>query len=204
LTYLFHIFAYVTARGHTLIDRELYLPLDWTEDRDRCQAAGIDIRRFASRRNRNWRDACWRVFGMPRSRLLGWWQTRSMAAIWTCVTGWKPPAPSPLPARPDRPRSAPSACTAHLALFFICLSGSGLVVVASPPSKSCQLLPHEMSSEGWLILASSPFSTDICCPSFSLPDFQEISWKCRSSREFPATAVSLVCRFVSTRKETRS
>jgi len=33
--------AYVTARGHTLIDRELYLPLDWTEDRERCQAAGI-------------------------------------------------------------------------------------------------------------------------------------------------------------------
>lgn len=26
---------------------------------------------FASRRNRNWPDACWRVFGMPRSRLLG-------------------------------------------------------------------------------------------------------------------------------------
>ncbi len=33
--------SYVTAKGHTLIDRELYLPLDWTEDRDRCQAAGI-------------------------------------------------------------------------------------------------------------------------------------------------------------------
>lgn len=33
--------AYVTATGHTLIDRELYLPLDWTEDRERCQAAGI-------------------------------------------------------------------------------------------------------------------------------------------------------------------
>lgn len=33
--------AYVTAKGHTLIDRELYLPLDWTEDRDRCQVAGI-------------------------------------------------------------------------------------------------------------------------------------------------------------------
>src|SRR5258707_5535058 len=33
--------AYVTARGHTLIDRELYLPLDWCEDRDRRQAAGI-------------------------------------------------------------------------------------------------------------------------------------------------------------------
>ena len=33
--------SYVTATGHTLIDRELYLPLDWTEDRERCQAAGI-------------------------------------------------------------------------------------------------------------------------------------------------------------------
>jgi SRSO17 transposase len=33
--------TYVTAKGHTLIDRELYLPLDWTEDRDRCPAAGI-------------------------------------------------------------------------------------------------------------------------------------------------------------------
>ena len=33
--------SYVTARGHTLLDRELYLPLDWIEDRDRCRAAGI-------------------------------------------------------------------------------------------------------------------------------------------------------------------
>ena len=37
----FHIISYVTAKGHTLIDRELYLPLDWCEDRDRCRAAGI-------------------------------------------------------------------------------------------------------------------------------------------------------------------
>jgi SRSO17 transposase len=33
--------AYVTARGHTLIDCELYLPLDWTEDPKRCQEASI-------------------------------------------------------------------------------------------------------------------------------------------------------------------
>ncbi len=33
--------AYITARGHTLVDRELYLPFDWIEDRDRCQAACI-------------------------------------------------------------------------------------------------------------------------------------------------------------------
>ncbi len=33
--------SYVTAKGHTLIDRELYLPCDWCEDRERCRAAGI-------------------------------------------------------------------------------------------------------------------------------------------------------------------
>ncbi len=33
--------SYVTAKGHTLIDRELYVPLDWYEDRQRCQAAHI-------------------------------------------------------------------------------------------------------------------------------------------------------------------
>ena len=33
--------SYVTAKGHTLIDRELYLPFDWTEDPQRCQEAGI-------------------------------------------------------------------------------------------------------------------------------------------------------------------
>ena len=32
--------AYATPRGHALIDRELYLPTSWTEDRDRCAAAG--------------------------------------------------------------------------------------------------------------------------------------------------------------------
>ncbi len=33
--------SYVTAKGHTLIDRELYLPLDWIEDPERCRAASI-------------------------------------------------------------------------------------------------------------------------------------------------------------------
>jgi SRSO17 transposase len=32
---------YVTARGHTLIDRELYLPAQWLNDRERCREAGI-------------------------------------------------------------------------------------------------------------------------------------------------------------------
>src|SRR5215813_4566301 len=33
--------AYASARGHALIDRELYLPASWTGDRDRCRAAGV-------------------------------------------------------------------------------------------------------------------------------------------------------------------
>ncbi|MFG2881151.1 IS701 family transposase [Streptomyces sp. NPDC048297] len=34
--------AYASARGRALIDRELYLPASWTDDRARCRAAGID------------------------------------------------------------------------------------------------------------------------------------------------------------------
>jgi SRSO17 transposase len=33
--------AYASVHGHALIDRELYLPASWTDDRDRCRAAGI-------------------------------------------------------------------------------------------------------------------------------------------------------------------
>ncbi|RAJ47986.1 IS4 family transposase [Streptomyces sp. PsTaAH-130] len=34
--------AYATNRGRTLIDRRLYLPTSWTDDRERCRRAGID------------------------------------------------------------------------------------------------------------------------------------------------------------------
>jgi SRSO17 transposase len=33
--------AYHTARGRTFLDRALYLPRSWTEDRERCRAAGV-------------------------------------------------------------------------------------------------------------------------------------------------------------------
>src|SRR5215471_4257008 len=33
--------AYATARGRTFLDRALYLPRSWTEQAQRCQAAGI-------------------------------------------------------------------------------------------------------------------------------------------------------------------
>src|SRR3954451_6158348 len=34
--------AYATPAGRALIDRELYLPRAWTDDRDRARAAGVD------------------------------------------------------------------------------------------------------------------------------------------------------------------
>jgi SRSO17 transposase len=33
--------AYASTRGRALIDRELYLPREWTDDRPHCRAAGI-------------------------------------------------------------------------------------------------------------------------------------------------------------------
>jgi len=42
--------AYVTPLGHALIDRELYLPQAWTQDRQRCTEAGIpDAVRFQTK-----------------------------------------------------------------------------------------------------------------------------------------------------------
>jgi len=35
------LLAYASARGHALIDRELYLPRSWAQDPERCRAAGI-------------------------------------------------------------------------------------------------------------------------------------------------------------------
>src|SRR6266536_1097392 len=42
--------AYASLRGHTLIDRELYLPKEWTDDPNRCENAGIpEEREFATK-----------------------------------------------------------------------------------------------------------------------------------------------------------
>jgi SRSO17 transposase len=42
--------GYASPLGHALLDRELYLPRQWTDDRERCQQAGIPTaRRFATK-----------------------------------------------------------------------------------------------------------------------------------------------------------
>ncbi len=42
--------AYASPKGRALVDRELYLPKSWTDDRDRCRRAGVpDDVQFASK-----------------------------------------------------------------------------------------------------------------------------------------------------------
>jgi len=42
--------TYATPQGHLLLDRDLYLPQEWTRDKARCEAAGIpDERSFATK-----------------------------------------------------------------------------------------------------------------------------------------------------------
>lgn len=44
------LLSYASVQGHTLIDRELYLPKEWTDDRERCRRAGIpDEHPFATK-----------------------------------------------------------------------------------------------------------------------------------------------------------
>jgi SRSO17 transposase len=44
------LLAYASRHGHTLIDRELYLPKEWCDDRERCRRAGIpDEQAFATK-----------------------------------------------------------------------------------------------------------------------------------------------------------
>ena len=49
--------AYASGHGHTLLDRELYLPKEWTADREHCRRAGIpDHGRLPP--NPRWRSRC--------------------------------------------------------------------------------------------------------------------------------------------------
>jgi SRSO17 transposase len=42
--------AYASRNGHALIDRELYLPKSWTQDRERCRTAHVpEDRTFATK-----------------------------------------------------------------------------------------------------------------------------------------------------------
>jgi hypothetical protein len=89
---------------------------------------------------------------------------------------------------------APFACTAHLAFVFVRTPGACLVLVASLPPKRGELLPHQTSFEGRLILADS-YSLDFALARDHFLDFLEISWKCRSSWK-SVRVLSPICSFL--------
>lgn len=56
--------AYASSRGHTLVDRELYLPKSWTDDQERCREAHVPEEiTFAT--NQNWHGVWWNAFWTP-------------------------------------------------------------------------------------------------------------------------------------------
>jgi SRSO17 transposase len=63
--------AYRSAKGHALIDRQLYLPQAWTDDRDRCRAAGIPRTRSSSPPRCRWPGRCWPERSPPAFRPAG-------------------------------------------------------------------------------------------------------------------------------------
>jgi SRSO17 transposase len=65
--------AYASARGHILLDRELYLPQEWTQDRARCTRAGIPQERPFATKPALARDMLERAFqaGVPATWVTG-------------------------------------------------------------------------------------------------------------------------------------
>lgn len=81
--------SYVTARGHALIDRELYLPEDWCADPARRQAAHIpEAVRFARHPRIGSADDPTRP-GCQAAHPLGGRRYRSQATAPTCASSSK-------------------------------------------------------------------------------------------------------------------
>ena len=77
--------SYVTALGHGLIDRELYLPEDWCADAARRQARRISRSQSPLPPNPNWPSTCSSVSCRRGCPVVGWWLIPSMAIALTCA-----------------------------------------------------------------------------------------------------------------------
>jgi DDE superfamily endonuclease len=75
--------AYVSRLGTALVERELYLPKAWTDDRERCRGAGIPDH-VGLRASSSLRCGCWSGW-WGGCRPPGWPRTRCMARI----PGWR-------------------------------------------------------------------------------------------------------------------
>jgi SRSO17 transposase len=81
--------GYASPLGQGLVDRELYLPQEWTNDPERCRQAGIPEDRGFATKPQLARQLLARAFaaGIPRSGSLG---TACMAITGACGCGWRP------------------------------------------------------------------------------------------------------------------
>src|SRR5260221_9419193 len=81
--------SYVTALGHALIDRDLYVPEDWCADLPRRRAAHIpDTLTFARHSRIGPADGATRPGGRP-ALPLGGGRYRSQATALACATSWR-------------------------------------------------------------------------------------------------------------------
>ena len=82
--------TYAGARGHAMIDRELYLPKSWTEDpRPLRRGRGARRHRVPDQARAGRRDAHPRAERRGRRRG-GWPGTRSTAPTRSCAPSWRP------------------------------------------------------------------------------------------------------------------
>ena len=81
--------AYAAPDGHTLIDREVYLPKSWTDDRERCAAAGVPAR-SSSPPSSPWPGGCSPAPSTPACRRRGPPRTSSTATTGSCAATCRP------------------------------------------------------------------------------------------------------------------
>ncbi|MET7605871.1 IS701 family transposase [Streptomyces avermitilis] len=90
--------AYASTKGRALIDRELYLPASWTEDRERCQEAGVPDEVLFATKTEHFKAMLLRAVeaGVPfawvtadeaygQSKSLRWWMEQRAVSHVMCV-----------------------------------------------------------------------------------------------------------------------
>ena len=101
--------TYAGPQGHVMLDRERYLPKEWTNDEARCKGAGLPAERlFATKPS--WRSRCGSAPSTQASQRPGWRVIVSMEIIGRCGCGWRNTAtPMCWPSRAKNMSGVPGA-----------------------------------------------------------------------------------------------
>jgi len=86
--------TYATPQGHLMLDRELYLPTEWTDNATRCQGAGIPAERLFATKPQLAQQMLKRAFdhGVPAAWVTGD-SVYGGQSVTTAVVGRTPPRP---------------------------------------------------------------------------------------------------------------